>query len=116
MINYYNKDSDIITFKEFVDLFEDSDYRRVNITSKDNYIISTVWLGINQKLFANEKPMIFETLIFKDDEEFNDIYQQIYSTKEEALIGHDAIVENLEELVKNEKNNRNSNETKVREK
>lgn len=79
--------------------FEDMDYKIIKQDQIDRYFISTVWLGLNHALFRKHPPMIFETMIFVKQEEGEPepedpwhLYQQRYSTEEEARKGHDDAV------------------------
>lgn len=65
--------------------------------------ISTIWLGLNHSHFSNSNPIIFETMIFKEDEEMPDNedfqhYQKRYSTLEEAEEGHKRACEFVKEI------------------
>lgn len=66
----------------------------------DNYRISTVDLGIDHS-FGFGKPLYYETMIFNSEEEnkFED-YQERYSTKDEAIIGHNKTIEYVKEKIK----------------
>lgn len=48
-------------------------------------IVSTVFLGINHQ-FSDGPPILFETMIFGGP---HDQYQERYTTREEALLGHE---------------------------
>lgn len=55
--------------------------------------ISTVWLGLDLGLSQSHKPLIFETMIFKEEEievedKWDETYMERYSSYEEALEGH----------------------------
>lgn len=55
--------------------------------------VSTVWLGIDHNFWGDGPPLIFETMVFGGGEW--DQYWQRYSTEDEAMAGHAAIVEQL---------------------
>ncbi|WP_064442289.1 hypothetical protein [Hoyosella altamirensis] len=60
----------------------------------DNVEVSTIWLGINHNYFGHGEPLIFETMIFgKSLDGGRDQWR--YSTREQALAGHDEIVNRL---------------------
>lgn len=69
---------------------KDEEYSRV---AKDrlqgDFLVSTVWLGLNCRIDGTLPPLIFETMVFEgpDDE-----YCRRYSTFESALEGHRNIV------------------------
>ena len=80
---------------------EDFDYNnRFDLKTEINgYLVSTVDLGIDHS-FGIGKPLYYETMIFEkdgDNIDFSGIYQQRYSTEEEAQAGHEYAVK----LVKN---------------
>jgi len=53
--------------------------------------VSTVWLGLNHR-FDEGKPLIFETMVFKD-KSGAEIYCERYSTWEEAEEGHQKAIQ-----------------------
>lgn len=57
----------------------------------DRFTVSTVWLSIDHR-FGDGPPLIFETMVFGEpyDQEL-----QRYSSEEEAMRGHLAVVERL---------------------
>jgi hypothetical protein len=58
--------------------------RTVEKTEIRGIIISTVFLGIDHNYSKEGNPILFETMIFK----WNDDYCERYSTWDEALEGH----------------------------
>jgi hypothetical protein len=99
-----------ITFREWAILWHDKESRIV----KQEYVlhrklkyggfwISTVWLGINYQ-WGDGPPLIFETMAFGvQPARWNDVVLDVsdwgeldmarYSTKEQALLGHAAMVQ-----------------------
>ena len=69
------------------------EYRRVALTKNPKLMISTVWLGIDHGFRRSEKPIIFETMIFRtdEDEEKGHNYQERYCTEAEVIEGHQRI-------------------------
>lgn len=70
-------------------------YSRERLLAQEDvgpYYISTVWLGIDHGTGEASVPVIFETMIFGDDE--LPLSDQIvrYTTREEALKGHQLMV------------------------
>ena len=53
--------------------------------------ISTVWLGLDHRFESSGPPLIFETMVFSDDDMNNDTER--YSTEEEAKAGHKRMVQ-----------------------
>ncbi len=54
-------------------------------------LVSTVWLGLNHRYDAG-KPLIFETMVFTEDD-FDQLDCQRYSSEQEASLGHLKMVE-----------------------
>lgn len=71
-------------------------YRSVKQDTENNYLISTVFSKYWSKSLKTP-PAIFETMVFKIDEQGNvnwdDIYSNHYFTQQEALEGHKKAVE-----------------------
>ena len=53
---------------------------------------STVWVGLDHDVLETGSPVIFETLIFSDDEVLDGMMER-YSTLEDAKEGHERMVE-----------------------
>ncbi len=93
---YYDRQGKEMTLLEWGSKFEDMDYKIVRQDNIDRWFISTVWLGLNHSFFRKQPPLIFETMIFLDkgykEYESDDplhLYQERYSTEEEAIKGHE---------------------------
>lgn len=89
---HYDRQGKRISMRQWIalgiwDEQNDNAYRRVARTKIGSCLISTVWLGIDH---GYEEPLIFETMVFPESEE-----QHRYTTEEEALAGHQRIVEEL---------------------
>lgn len=52
--------------------------------------VSTVFLGMDHSHFPGEAPILWETMIFGGE---HDQYQYRYSSREEALLGHERAVQ-----------------------
>lgn len=55
------------------------------------HVVSTVWLGLDHS-FRGGPPLIFETMVFADEDSFMDLESDRYSTEAEALEGHARMV------------------------
>lgn len=53
--------------------------------------VSTVWLGLDHSFLPNQDPLIFETMVFRKGY-WSDLDCQRYTTKEEAIRGHKALM------------------------
>jgi hypothetical protein len=82
--------SDLLTWAKF---FEAGDNRAV--ASADfggDAVVSTVFLGLNHAYLPDAPPLLFETMVFADAYPAIDQEQRRYTTWDEAMRGHRAIV------------------------
>jgi hypothetical protein len=93
LMDYYDKQGKPMELLEWGKLFEDFSYKRVaEDTLPDGKWVSTVWLGLNHQ-YGGGPPLIFETMVFPSRDKLDELHCQRYSTEEEAVSGHKAIVE-----------------------
>jgi hypothetical protein len=87
---FYNRRGNIISDKIFSNLMEDSKYRTVARSILENgSCVSTIWLGIDHDFYSSDNhPLIFETMVFSNEKDYNSIFCARYATEAEALIGH----------------------------
>lgn len=94
--DFYDYDGEPISAEEFTGLCLGKDHEmvrwRVGVTEVEGWFVSTVWLGINHRFSGDGPPLIFETLAAHPDH--GEITRR-YSTAEEALAGHNALVEEI---------------------
>lgn len=64
---------------------DDLDSRRVALTAIGDTEVSTVFVGIDMSLGRSERPPVFETMVFEDDQGKR---HRRYATWEEAEAGH----------------------------
>ncbi len=92
MSDKFDRQGRPISLMEWCKLFEDREYAIVGCLEEDrdgeHLLISTVWLGLNHN-WGPGKPLIFETMIFGGP--YNE-WQMRWSTEEDALKGHEAVV------------------------
>jgi hypothetical protein len=98
--SYYMRDadgtitptSDVITWGRWMEANESN--RRIRQTTIGDSWISTVFTGINHNLIAytRDVPVIYETMVFGGP--LDDTCAR-YATEEEAIAGHEAIVESI---------------------
>lgn len=97
---------DLLTWAAWFENFEN---RRVAYYEREGYWVSTVFLGIDHN-WGKGPPLLFETMVFSDVreqrkwpgsertflaiEELGDLMNR-YSTKDDALIGHQRFVKEL---------------------
>jgi len=92
-MNYYNKQGEKITIEEWCSLFKDRSYKIIKQEELENgKFVSTVWLGLDYQLEEGEPPLIFETMVFPMEGNWDEEYCERYSTLEEAEEGHRRIV------------------------
>ena len=88
---FYNKKGKEISQEECERLQQKGSYKVLKRNDvKYNKWVSTVWLGLEQG-FQDEKPLIFETMVFLKGE-WEDLDMKRYTTEEEALKGHKEMV------------------------
>lgn len=90
-IEYFDKDGNPIGMDDYLRLTYDKDYRRVGWTKVKEHVVSTVWLGLDHS-YGGPKPVIFETMVFSNEDNLVDLDCQRYVTLEEAYIGHITMV------------------------
>ena len=91
-MEYYTKKGNLVTFEEYCRLSSDADYRIIGREETDDYLVSTVWLGLDHSYDSSEI-LIFETMVFKNDGQFEDLICERYSTEEAAKEGHKRIAD-----------------------
>ena len=96
---YYDKEAKPINAMEWMALFDDPNYQRISRTEIGDYIVSTVWLGLDHN-YGDGDPVIFETMVF--DKKGDDVGQRRYCTLAQAARGHMEMVVEAEELASRE--------------
>lgn len=91
--DFFDKNGKGITLEEWGKLRESFDYCRIGHTYVwwRNLRISTIWLGMNHA-WDGQEIKIFETMVFKGRNSYDDIACVRYTTEAEAIAGHEAIV------------------------
>jgi len=84
---FYNEDGEPTSMQEWAQTKDKWQLK----TEIDHQTVSTVWVGINHQLNPDKPPLIFETIIFTNNPEY-DGWQARYSTKQQATEGHAAAV------------------------
>ena len=100
MRNYqFNRKLEPISQEEWIKLTGDRRYREVVKSYVKDVLVSTVWLGLNYNFSDDGKPLIFETMVFKTNDEgkvedWGDVenYTERHHSEEEALNYHLKIV------------------------
>ena len=88
---YYNLKHEPCSLREMGEMFEDSSSRNVAKTELEaGGMVSTIFLCIDHSFGLGGPPILYETMVFGGP---GDGEQDRYTTREAALIGHDAMVE-----------------------
>ncbi len=69
--------------------FEKMENRRIAETEMGQITVSTVFLGIDHRFSNKGKPILFESMVFKNSESID---EERYCTYEEAERGHENLV------------------------
>jgi hypothetical protein len=97
---YLDRDGNEITYEQWVDLFSDIEYKRIGhfetLANGEKIRVSTVWLGLDHNLEPDSKPILFETMVFGGR---NTGLCRRYSTELEALVGHNEIVDIVQDTL-----------------
>ena len=92
MVNWYDKQGNVISMYEACRLKGDESYSRVAEDTIGPYWVSTVWLGLDHGFMRGGPPLIFETMVFpvEDDTPSLDLEYDMnrYATESAALAGH----------------------------
>ena len=79
---------------EWANFFENTDNRRVADTTIGSIRVSTIFLGADHGCIGQGPPLLYETMVFGPEDDEPDVRR--YSTWDEAVIGHEQMVERLE--------------------
>lgn len=93
MSGYYDRQGrplDLFTWARSLENGE-GDKRVAETTLPDGKWVSTVWLGLDHS-FGDGPPLIFETMVFENRANLNDLDMERYSTEAEAVAGHERMV------------------------
>jgi hypothetical protein len=94
---YYDRAGKPITMEEWAALLGDHDYRRVAFDKIGDVEASTVWLGLDMSHHGTAG-IVFETMVFGGDA--LDQECERYSSEEQAVLGHVAMLERVREASK----------------
>ncbi len=91
--HYYDRDGKPIRSRAaWGAKWKDRKYVRVASTAlPDGKWVSTVWTGIDSS-FGKDRPLIFQTSVFRNKADFAGLDERNYSTEKEALKGHKLMV------------------------
>jgi len=93
--SYYDRQGNPLTMEEWVQLH--SGDKTVAKTQVGEYLVSTVWLGLDHSFSGAGAPLIFETMVFDQTpgtpRKWSDELLERYPTEAAALAGHDQVVQ-----------------------
>lgn len=93
MTNYFDKDGNPMSLEDWAKKHSDFDYKSIGDDRSEMWQVSTVWLGINHNFIGEGPPIIFESMVFRNDpEDWEDHDCRRYSTLAEAEAGHAELV------------------------
>lgn len=84
--------TEVVPVKDAREMSVDLDERKVGRDYVDDYLISTVFLGINHG--SDDLPQWFETMVFRGNSS-SDLAMDRYATHAEAVAGHARMVERV---------------------
>lgn len=92
-VRWFDKKGKPITVEVADSLLSDDSYKVVRQETIGDYLVSTVWVGLNMARWESMHPIIFETMIFYEEGCENPIealvgYIERYCSEEEAKKGH----------------------------
>jgi len=87
---YYDREGKSMSNWEWCGYCCDFEYKIIKQTTYGDFFVSTVWLGLDHDFLKKGPPIIFETMIFinNDREHELDGYMDRYSTEVSAILGH----------------------------
>lgn len=95
---WFNRDGEPITATEAEPLLANKEYARIGLTRVTSvtapavdFIVSTVWLGVNYNFGDDGPPIIFETMVFGGNEDQQESCYR-WTTRQAAADGHAEIV------------------------
>ena len=92
-MSYYNRQGQPISLQEWAGALEKRLENRIVAQTilKNGRWVSTVWLGLDHS-FGGGPPLIFETMVFPNENDRGELDCERYSTEQEALAGHEAMM------------------------
>ncbi|HEX5015975.1 MAG TPA: hypothetical protein VFX15_00140 [Actinomycetes bacterium] len=82
---YYDRGGNPIRLMRWATLMEDHRYREVAFAQGEEACVSTVWIGIDHRIFGDGPPLIYETMVFGGK---HNGYCERYPTVGAARQGH----------------------------
>lgn len=99
MTDFYDLDGNLVSYETWARIFAGDDRFLMGTRIPEKGVkVSTVWIGLAWMLEVEEggKPLIFETMVFGDDEgAWDDLASWRWASKEEAMTGHQKIVDDI---------------------
>jgi hypothetical protein len=109
LLGHFDRSGRRISLAVWAWLGEHPDYKRIARDHVGPCVVSTVWLGLDHSIDIDSPPVIFETMVFSNDETWHERLgmaihedlgiQQRYCTEDQARAGHAEIVAAVAGLV-----------------
>lgn len=78
--------------------YEKASERRIALTDVGPYRVSTVFLALDHNFGGGGQPVLWETMVFAQDGFEAPDFSRRYSSREDALQGHDDVVNEVKNL------------------
>lgn len=91
-IGYYDREGNKITEEEYMEKMKGKDNHIAEDVLDNGKHISTIWLGMDHR-HGQGVPLIFETMVFPSEDEWGEIDCVRTSSKEQAKVEHENMVE-----------------------
>lgn len=92
-VTFHDREGRLISFDEWAKLKQDLAYTQIGLDELTAHTrVSTIWVGVDLRGWAQGTPLIFETMIFSDDDTLN-LRAWRAATEEEAIKYHHDTVE-----------------------
>lgn len=99
MKEFYDLEGNLVSYETWARIFAGEDRFLLGTQIPEKGLkVSTVWIGLAWMLEVEEggRPLIFETMVFEDgDNDFDDLGSWRWTSRQEALTGHQKIVDEL---------------------
>lgn len=99
MTDFYDLEGNLVSYETWARIFASDDRFLIGTKIPEKGVkVSTVWIGLAWMLEVEEggKPLIFETMVFGEDkDDWDDLGCWRWASKEEAMAGHQKIVDDI---------------------
>lgn len=96
---YYDRGGQPISLWAWAQLMEAESNVVKQDRLQDGTVVSTVWLGLDHRVFGDGLPLIFETMVFPTAGDWHEQECHRYSTEAGALAGLGQVVAKIDEAL-----------------